>query len=611
MATAIRGTVIYGQQPIWGSGDDMYNQQESFNGNYLVSANMPIIYQVIWKTTSGTIIDEMSIPTAEGDVVNALFRVFGTSKYPTPTGLNANWDFIGEIRKSRDIPNNNIVNGTIATGQRFTIDIQRMVADQLSYSLVPIGKGSWETSDWGGMNGGKQKQDNVTEAVSPYNVTANGCYRTIQVYVDFEVLDANGELVLASNNLASADKIRVINSVPSFSENPYLNQMRVLNRNAPSVTSRRRAMTNCPNSTRIVDSAPEYMLPLNPTSQSCNLYFYVKEALNGSDDTDFYNLYEVYGQAYNKDGSVGANFVLGSNWNNSAGTDIICSDISHTFQLQGATAFKHNQNQVAVQNVAPDYINSHAYAPQNSIYPYSTTVTPITANTSHYRVYVRGNYNTNVGSPNVWEAKRHSSVYWFSINREDNSNSDKKELFQPITFHWLNTAGGIDTYIARRNVVEAISSNKSFMETKLPNRFFMQDDTSGGTALGTGDYYNDGMRGWNTYQGGTEVLSVDAKINGSAYTEPLTAVESKWLREILQSPNVWIEERSAFVEEEDYRADAAYHLQSLNTYLRPDKTMYKPVIITNSEVVSLDQEKGLVMFNIEYTESQGVLTQRN
>ena len=52
-------------------------------------------------------------------------------------------------------------------------------------------------------------------------------------------------------------------------------------------------------------------------------------------------------------------------------------------------------------------------------------------------------------------------------------------------------------------------------------------------------------------------------------------------------------------------------MKSMNPYLRPESIIYKPVIITNSEVVSLDQEKGLVMYNIEYTISQGVLTQRN
>ena len=608
--TEIRGNIQYGKQPLWGSSDEMWNQQVSYNSNFLLSANTPIVYQAVWKTTTGTIINEMSIPSETGDVVNAIFRVFGTSKYPVPSGLNDNWQLLGEVKKSRDIANVNIVNGIIADGQRFTIDISKLCADQLSYSLVPIGKGSWETSAWGGMNGGNQKQDNVIASISPYNVSANGCWRAIRIYVQFEVLNSLGELEVSTDNLPPTDTIRIINSVPSFGENPYLNQMRTLDRNTVSQINRRRALTNCPNSTsHPTNETPEYMLPLNITNEACYLYFFVRESRPGSEPADFYNLYEVYGQAYNKDGSTGLSFVLGSNWKNSLGVVDICSDISHTFEKNNATTFAKYQSQVAVQNVSPDYINSHAYAPQNSNYPYVTARTPITSSTSHYRVYVRGNYDSD--DSGNWEQVIHSSVYWYSVNHEDSSDANKKQLFQPVTFHWLNTAGGIDTYVARRNVVEAMSANKSLIETKLPGRMFFQDDSNSSGAIPVGDYYNDGMRGFNTYQGGTEVLNVNAKINSSAYTEPLTASEAKWLREIIQSPNVWIEERTASTAQENYLADAAYHEEAINGTLRPERTMYKPVIITNSEVVSLDQEKGLVMYNLEYTHSQGVLTQRN
>ena len=392
--------------------------------------------------------------------------------------------------------------------------------------------------------------------------------------------------------------------------------MRVIQQWGVSAESPKRAMTNCPNVTPYTDHTPEYMKSVNPTSLADFLYFYVKETYNGSDDTDWYNLYEVYGQAYNYGDAInaptGLSFVLGSNWEPSdGGTPRICSDISHNFTLEtgSPSVFQHGQAQLAVQNVSPAYINNHAYAPQNSNYPYTTARTPITSNTAFYRVYVRGNYYSQIDT--AWKAVRHSSVYWYSINREDNSSSNNKQLFQNVTFHWLNTLGGIDTYTARRDIVESITVNKSLMETKLPSRFYMQDDNSLGGALGTGDYFNDGMRGFNTYQGGTEVLSVNANTSYSAYTEPLGAVESRWLREIFQSPNVWIEEATDFNNETNYQVDAPYHMNKLNTYLRPASVIYKPVIINNSEVVSLDQEKGLVMFNIEYTGSQGIPTQRN
>ena len=615
MAAIRTGTTAkWGQIPLWftGSTYEMENQQISYNGNYLISANQPIVYQVMWSGGNPAV-NEMYVPALTGDIVNCIFKVYATTQYPVPP-VTTDWELIGEIKKPRDIPNTNIVNSTVSNSQRFTVDISRMVADQLSYSLVPIGKGSWENQEYGGMNGGNQKQDNITEAVSPYNVTQNGTYRAVKVSAHIEILNSDGAIELSSTVVSSAPIIRVINSAPDWNENTYNNQMRVIQQWGASTESPKRAMTNCPNVTPYTDHTPEYMKSVNPTSLADFLYFYVKETYNGSDDTDWYNLYEVYGQAYNYGDAInaptGLSFVLGSNWEPSdGGTPRICSDISHNFTLESPSVFQHGQAQLAVQNVSPAYINNHAYAPQNSNYPYTTARTPITSNTAFYRVYVRGNYYSQIDT--AWKAVRHSSVYWYSINREDNSSSNNKQLFQNVTFHWLNTLGGIDTYTARRDIVESITVNKSLMETKLPSRFYMQDDNSLGGALGTGDYFNDGMRGFNTYQGGTEVLSVNANTSYSAYTEPLGAVESRWLREIFQSPNVWIEEATDFNNETNYQVDAPYHMNKLNTYLRPASVIYKPVIINNSEVVSLDQEKGLVMFNIEYTGSQGIPTQRN
>jgi len=419
-------------------------------------------------------------------------------------------------------------------------------------------------------------------------------------------LNANLAVELSTTTLSHANSkvIRAINSVPSFSSNPYLQRTTVLDEYSPSSTTRRRALTNCPNNTTTDSGTPSYMKSVNPQSQADFLYFYVRQSYNP--DEVYYNIYEVYGKTYNKDGSSGLDFVLGSNWKNQLGTTHICSDISHNFQKENTSTFSEYQSQIAVQNVAPGYINAHAYAPQESNYPYVTARTPITSSTSHYCLWVRGLY---AGTP--WVENNHSSVYWYSINREDASDTNNKELFQNVTFHWLNTVGGIDTYTARRDILESITSNKSLMETKLPNRRYMQDDADTSGALVVGDYYSDTMRGFDTYKGGSEVLNVNAKLKNSAYTEPLSYVESNWLREIFQSPNVWIEERTDFDNQVNFGTDAPYHMKSMNPYLRPESIIYKPVIITNSEVVSLDQEKGLVMYNIEYTISQGVLTQRN
>ena len=595
-------TVVWGQVPLWFGGSEMVEQQYNFRSNYLISANMPMIYQAIWA--GGTpAVDEEYVPVLEGDVVNVIFKVYGTTDYPNPAA-SSDWDLIGQIRKTRDIPNTNIVNSTIPASQSYTIDISGLVADQLSYSLVPIGKGSWQNQEYGGMNGGGTKQDNITETVSPYNVTRNGTYRAIRVVADIEMLNADGLVEVSTTTLSAASVVRVVNSVPAFNLNTYYSQVFILNQNTGSQDAQRRALTNSPNTTLNESITPSYKKSLRITDQAEFLQFFVRVAYNSADPTDFYNQYEMYGQAVNKDGSLGLDFVLGSSWLNKNGTTNINSDISHNFQKETANTFAQAQEQLAVQNVSAGYINDHAYQPQDFNYPYVTPRTPITANTSHYYVYVRGNYENGAGA---WVAKRHSNVYWYEIN-----DDDVKLTYEPVRFHWLNTAGGVDSYTARRDVLESISIDKSLMETQLPGRRYVQDDKdSAGVAIVDSAYYSDTMRGFDTYKGGTEVLSVNAKVNNSVYTEPLNKLEATWLREMFQSPNVWIEEDTDDSDQVNYELDAAFHMNDMNPYLRPAKTIYKPVIINNTEVSSLDQEKGLVMYNIEYTLSQGILTQRN
>ena len=57
--------------------------------------------------------------------------------------------------------------------------------------------------------------------------------------------------------------------------------------------------------------------------------------------------------------------------------------------------------------------------------------------------------------------------------------------------------------------------------------------------------------------------------------------------------------------------DATKRGNTVNPFQRPSTKEYIPVIITNSEVQTLNQEEGLVKFNIEYTLSHKVQTQSN
>ena len=581
----------------------MQHMNNRYQGNYLISANTPMIYQVQWV---GTSVNENYTPSVTGDVVNIVFEIYSTTDYPVPSAF-ADWDLLGEISKKRDVSNTNIVNSSVPNVQSFTIDIANMVSDELSYSLVPIGKGSWQNQEYGGLNGGGAKQDNITDTVSPYNVSRNGTYRTIRVDARLEVLDSSGLVVTSSTGVTSTASVRVINSVPNFKSKLYSNQMWILSRYTVSTSSQRRALTTCPNSS-VNTTSHNYMKPISISDEAEFLYFFCKDSYNGvsNEDTDYYNLYEVYGQAYDKSGSTGINFVLGSEWKNALGTTAICSDISHNFQKESTNIFKHAQNQMCVQNVSPAYINSHAYVPQNANYPYTATTTPITSNTGWYRVYVRGHYYSDYQS--AWTSVRHSNVYWYRIDE----NGTEKSSYENVRFHWLNSMGGIDSYTARRDVLESISVEKSLMQTALPNRRIFQDNQyADDAAVANSAYYSDTMRGSNYYRGGSEVLSVNADVNNAVYTEPLNKLESTWLREMFTSPNVWIETPASDSDELNYESDAGSLLNDQNPYLRPSKTVYTPVILNNTEITSVNEAEGLVMFNIEYTLSQGILTQRN
>ena len=70
---------------------------------------------------------------------------------------------------------------------------------------------------------------------------------------------------------------------------------------------------------------------------------------------------------------------------------------------------------------------------------------------------------------------------------------------------------------------------------------------------------------------------------------------------MILSPNVWIE----------MDTDATQMGKKRNPYLRPSDKEYIPVIITNSDIETVNQAEGLVKFNIEYTLAHKVQTQRN
>ena len=586
----INGSADWGFQPVASSGsNDLTQAFYEKNTNHLKSANDPLRYEIRWFSSGLTEAQEPSASnwdsaTSAGDVVNVIFKVY--------TYVDSTYkELIGTIKKSRDIANKKYDSGSVAVGHRFTLDVSQLVSDQLSYSLCPINKGTWQSNKYGGMNGGLVMQDNVIgnaalvgNPVSNYNVSKNGTYRRLEVTATFEVINGDGEIIDADGTSAmTSNETTVINSVNQFERDSlYYNTDFVFNTTVPSSTESRRFLSRCPNwYYNTTANSVAYNKKVRMSEEAEWLQFYVKDAFPSTQIYEYYNLIELYGETFTADGTLENTFVL-----------VDFTALLDTEIVSTVTVFSQSQKKMVIQNVSPTFINANAKVPQDANAPYSATISPITTSTHRYRLYYRGHYN----DAGTWTSVRSSSSNWYEIDRED-----EKIPYGFVRFHWLNSMGGIDSYTAKRDIVEGISIGRDVVERKSVDRTWYQNDTNEGTPLDNSIYHSDTMRGGDIYKGGREVSNVNAERNQSVYTEPLNIEVAKWLEEIMLSPNVWIEKDT----------DATAMGNTMNPYLRPSTKEYIPVIITNSDIETVNQENGLVKFNIDYTLSHKLITQRN
>ena len=598
MAIGYNGTVSWGIVPLNWSGTNLTGAFYDYRSNFLKSTHDPLRYQIQWMGVSG--LNELTEPskdnwtgstptsgTGDGDIVNVVFKVYATTDRENT--FPGDWDLIGTIKKSRDIVNKKYDDGTPPGGHRFTVDVSRLVADELSYSLCPINKGTWQSPFYGGMNGGLTMQDNVLDGTSPmgnpiseYNVSKNGSFRHLRISANFEVVNGAGELKEVVGGAGNPPTIAVINSVNQFERDSLYYTTQFLHDQWTSdINNPKRFNTRCPNwYYTTAANKVAYNKKVRTDDEAEWLQWYVYKTYNGDEPGDYYNLIELYGETFTSDGASENTFVL-ANFNS------LLAEYS-------ATLFDQTQNRMLIQNVSPTFINDNAFIPQNASRPYSTSISPITANTHRYRLYFRGHYDSLVGAG--WISKRHSAVNWYEIDREDDKNA-----YDFVRFHWLNSMGGIDSYTAKRDVVEGLTISRDVIERKSGDRTWYQNDENMGSLMECPTYISDTMRGGDIYKGGREVTNVNAEKTQSVYTEPLNKSVAKWLEEMMLSPNVWIEKDT----------DATAMGNTMNPCLRPSTKEYVPVIITNSDVETVNQAEGLVKFNIEYTLSHKVITQRN
>ena len=577
MATA-RGTLTLAIQPRGTVSDYVKNMSYNWLSNNLKSANTQMRYQVQWGGLAENVEpSKNNFSGTEGDVINIIFRVYATTTYPYPVALD-DWDSVGTIRKTRDIANRSYDSNTSLPNQRFTVDISKICQDLLSYSLVPINKGTWQSSEYGGMNGGQTKQDNVVATISDYNVTKNGMYRHIKVTASPEIILANGTITESASSPMVFNTLAVINSLAQFEkQNIFYNTSYSIQKTAASASFPRAFLSLCPNFTQ--SSSSQFLKEIRMDIEADFLYWYQRVAGNAqTSPQQSARKIRIKIDTYLQNGTA-QNTVYLTDFNSNLDTEV----------LQGTTFFKQNLNRVCVQNISPVYVNANGEDINGA-----SLLNQIDSSTYKYSAYLE--YKTSFDDLSSANTIRATEYRWFKID-----NETEKPAYNFVRFYWLNRMGGIDSYTAKRNIMESISVSRDTMETRSGDRTWYQDNQDGsGSLVNNDNYISNTMRGGDLYKGGREVLSVNAQRINSVYTEPLSKDTADWLEEIVTSPNVWVE----------MNTEATKRGNTVNPFQRPSTKGYIPVIITNSEVETLNEE-GLVKFNIEYTLSHKVQTQRN
>jgi len=582
----INGQVEWQIQPFGWSNSNLGGSFWGDTYNYLKSVNDPLRYQVLWNgANEGTEPSAGNYLNGNGDIVNIIFKV------ETSVG-DGYWQELGSIKKSRDIANKKYDDGSQPFGHRFTVDISQLVSNELSYSLCPINKGTWQSNYYGGMNGGLTMQDNVLsgtgamgDPISRYNVSRNGTFRRLKITPYYEIINGDGKIVSAGNG-SSSITITVINSVNQFErDSVYYNKYTV------DYYTDYNFLTRCPNFSNS-STNEDFKKPVRIDEQAEWLQFYIRR--NYSNEIRGVGLDDVVGAdaikivTYDSSG-IENTFYLRDFEDNLITTTTGTSPVY--------TLPEDTQNQIFIQNISPNYIvnSGNVWSKDNSrtTYPYWSAYTSntITSNTIYYTAEL-----VKIGMWSPYAERIVSKKYKYTIDREDEKNA-----YGFVRFHWLNSVGGIDSYTAKRDVVEGLTISRDVIERKSGDRTWYQGNEDNGSTIQPSLYHSDTMRGGDIYKGGREVSNVNAERVQSVYTEPLNKSVAKWLEEMMLSPNVWIEM--------DTEATQMGNLR--NDDLRPSDKEYIPVIITNSDIETVNQENGLVKFNIEYTLAHKVITQRN
>lgn len=740
MAIGINGSLMFSYEPFAPWNSQSWARQYPYYYSSIHSVNSPVVYTVRWDGGLDEGLEPVAANyvgntlTGTGDVVNVLFDIYISNDRDAGLAtFTTDWQLLTTVRKSRDIRNVEagppVTGGqgtSVAANHRFTIDISEVLKSELSYSLVPLGKGTWANWKWGGLNGGKIRQDNTSAPVwsNKWIQTPNGTYTWVRIRARTEIINADGiiqEATATGSYKNSYQPIILINNVGQWDSNKS-------DANASPATFAHSGWGTSATYARIMQSwQPNYTYNSSTTygrkvmlkemrleEQTEVLQWYQNtinnisiyksasnpetRADNPLNSSDLVELAYLEVTCYDKNWTLVSD-ALGNriarlyDWNANLPpkTAIPVDAIGGGGAPTNITdAWARDTRRICTQNISIGFINAniiHPLAVTQAVWQEALNAKTwtrysidhmggtrdqsslfINDDVEYFKIgMVTETTNQGVGTGVVkssmteyrWyrvdrgrkindkgTVERYGGIYYTDLRSDFGSNALKlraKGFYwanapKPfIRFHWLNSAGGIDSYTVKGYQTESYLMEKDTILRNQGNRWSggwgkhpataplagggippypHANAPSAGAALTP--YTSDTMRGLDSHKGGREVLNVDADRVGTATTLPLYPQKARWLQEIATSPNVWIETDQMFT-----GPDGAYFNKILNMSLSditrgantdgrtPTNSIYTPVIITNSSVDTLDDEKGSTTITFEYTYAHPVITQGN
>ena len=547
-----------------------YGYSES-DHQVLVSCNSPMIYQLQWGQTLSRVTNLMTESAyLANDVVNVIFEVWIGNEYAVSQSISggSNMFLAGRLRKSRDLPYvaNEGINPQWSQGNldidfhTFTVDISPIVKSYLSYTLTPMMKGS--PSSQFAMSG-----DYTTNDLLDYT-SIDGTHRFVDVRAKFEVYEQDPSIskkLIEPTDKKEMSTVVVINAAIQHTDKIGLNNSMMT---CGSSTYSKSFLTNSPNEDFNFQGITGYK-DIRMDDEAEFLSWFQYRFANTGWPNYYYDMTDYYVRITTSDGNT-SNL---RSFQETLGND---GTISSAFWVNysGAIANSSYIYKVLSQNISPAFVNSD-------------TPNTITSATEWYSARLVCSGTTLGSGVNVSERR------YYKIDRESVNLS-----YDFVRFHWLNRMGGIDSYTAKRDISETVMSNKVFFERKSPNPLYVQQYNSSNVY---GYTTSRDPVGSDLYKPSVTTVSVEATRKKSVYTEPLNSVESKWIEEIITSPNVWIE----------LDTEAGEWAHDRNPTSHPSTRDYFPVTINNTEFETVNQELGLVKLNIQYTMSNSINTQSN